>query len=163
MFILPKSMWKGKLTQFYLTIEIFSSALTTYLFTFKMEKYTPIYLEFYSKQINLFWRKLLHWNVYPENLCWLLNSEPRKQQQKDLFVSDALIEMVGDSSVDSSPWVPPDKYYNPGSHITLKCIIRQQLSKHTNLNSTKEEQESQSQQPLNWILMLNYLDWLADR
>ena len=44
--------------------------------------------------------------------------------------SDALIEMVGDSSVDSSPWVPPDKYYNPGSHINLKCIIRQQLSKH---------------------------------
>ncbi len=86
MFILPKSMWKGKLTQFYLTIEIFSSALTTYLFTFKMEKYTPIYLEFYSKQINLFWRKLLHWNVYPENLCWLLNSELRKQQHKDLFV-----------------------------------------------------------------------------
>ena len=43
--------------------------------------------------------------------------------------------MVGDSSVDSSPWVPPDKYYNPGSHITLKCIIRQQLSKHINLNN----------------------------
>lgn len=35
-----------------------------------------------------------------------------------LFVSDALIEMVGDSSVDSSPWVPPDKYYNPGTIIT---------------------------------------------
>ena len=78
MFILPKSMWKGKLTHFYLTIEIFYSAVTTYLFTFKMEKYTPKYLKFYSKQINLFWGKLLHWNVYPENLCsGYLNSEPR--------------------------------------------------------------------------------------
>ena len=172
-----------------------------------MEKYTPIYLEFYSKQINLFGRKLLHWNVYPENLCWLLNSEPRKrQQQKDLFVSDALIEMVGDSSVDSSPWVPPDKYYNPGSHITLKCIIRQQRNKHTNLYYfcqhlkfqvqllsnviaetmifwqikinktfwgtvlkvvshpwTNKPKPSQWKSQLNWILMLNYLDWLADR
>ena len=95
MFILPKSMWKGKLTQFYLTIEIFSSALTTYLFTFKMEKYTPIYLEFYSKQINLFWRKLLHWNVYPENLCWLLNSEPRKQQHKKICLFFRCIDRDG--------------------------------------------------------------------
>ena len=37
--------------------------------------------------------------------------------------------MVGDSveSVPGHPGVPPDKYYNPGSHITLKCIIRNQL------------------------------------
>ena len=41
---------------------------------------------------------------------------------------DALIEMIGDS-IESVPGVPPDKYYNPGSHITLKCIIRQQLCK----------------------------------
>ena len=56
-----------------------------------------------------------------------------------MFVSDALIEMVGDSSVDSSPWLPPDKYYNPGSHITLKCIIRQQLCKHTQHTSSEEK------------------------
>ena len=36
--------------------------------------------------------------------------------------------MIGDS-LDSVPGVPPDKYYNPGSHITLKCIIRLQLCK----------------------------------
>ena len=56
-----------------------------------------------------------------------------------MFVSDALIEMVGDSSVDSSPWLPPDKYYNPGSHITLKCIIRQQLCKHTQHTSSEKQ------------------------
>ena len=43
-------------------------------------------------------------------------------------ISDAIIEIVGDS-VDGSSAVsgPPDKFYNPGSHITLKCIIRDQI------------------------------------
>ena len=44
----------------------------------------------------------------------------------DIIVTDALIEMLGDSvdSVTGVASIPPDKYYNPGSHITLKCIIR---------------------------------------
>ena len=41
-----------------------------------------------------------------------------------MIFSDALIEMVGDSDAALNPGVPPDKYYNPGSHIALKCIIR---------------------------------------
>ena len=45
-------------------------------------------------------------------------------------ISDAIIEIV-DSNVDPEALVePPDKFYNPGSHISLKCIIRKQ--KETN-------------------------------
>ena len=48
---------------------------------------------------------------------WIQNQG--SSNKRYLFVSDALIEMVGDSSVDSSPWVPPDKYYNPGIIMTI--------------------------------------------
>ena len=39
-------------------------------------------------------------------------------------ISDAIIEIVGDSLDTEVEGSPPDKFYNPGSHITLKCIIR---------------------------------------
>ena len=39
-------------------------------------------------------------------------------------ISDAIIEIVGDSLDTEVVAGPPDKFYNPGSHITLKCIIR---------------------------------------
>ena len=45
--------------------------------------------------------------------------------------SDAIIEMLGDDSDPSSPLsLPPDKFYNPGSDILLKCIIRRHLIKN---------------------------------
>ena len=47
-----------------------------------------------------------------------------------VHISDAIIEIV-DSNVDPEAVVEtPDKFYNPGSHISLKCIIRKQ--KETN-------------------------------
>ena len=39
-------------------------------------------------------------------------------------ISDAIIEIVGDSLDTETVAGTPDKFYNPGSHITLKCIIR---------------------------------------
>lgn len=80
------------------------------------------------------WRLLVTDVTYQDSGLYVcqISTHPPKELHTRVVVKDALIEMVGDSSVDSSPWVPPDKYYNPGSHITLKCIIRQQCSKHTN-------------------------------
>ena len=39
-------------------------------------------------------------------------------------ISDAIIEIVGDSLDTEVVAGTPDMFYNPGSHITLKCIIR---------------------------------------
>jgi len=48
-----------------------------------------------------------------------------------LQVKDAVIEMVGEESdPSSSEDLPPDKFYNPGSDISLKCIIRRHLIKN---------------------------------
>ena len=46
--------------------------------------------------------------------------------------SDAIIEMLGEDPDSSSLShnLPPDKFYNPGSHISLKCIIRRYLIKN---------------------------------
>ena len=59
-----------------------------------------------------------------------------------MIFSDALIEMVGDSDAALNPGVPPDKYYNPGSHIALKCIIRN--ADHISQNSITRSKTSAS-------------------
>ena len=52
---------------------------------------------------------------------------------KDL---DAIIEMLGEESDPSSAHsLPPDKFYNPGSDISLKCIIR----RHLIMNATVQD------------------------
>jgi len=46
-------------------------------------------------------------------------------------VKDAILEMLGEDLDPSSPQsLPPDKFYNPGSDISLKCIIRRHLIKN---------------------------------
>jgi len=62
-----------------------------------------------------------------------ISTHPPKGLSTILRVQDAIIEMLGeeaDSSLSASENLPPDKFYNPGSHISLKCIIRRYLIKN---------------------------------
>ena len=46
-----------------------------------------------------------------------------------------LIEMMGvESETSSSQILPLDKFFNPGSTISLKCIIRRHLIKNATVN-----------------------------
>lgn len=77
------------------------------------------------------WRLLVTDVTYQDSGLYVcqISTHPPKELHITVLVKDAMIEMVGDS-VDSVAGVPPDKYYNPGSHITLKCIIRRNLVKN---------------------------------
>jgi len=60
-----------------------------------------------------------------------ISTHPPMGLHTNVHVKDAIIEMVGEEPDPSSPQnLPPDKFYNPGSHISLKCIIRRHLIKN---------------------------------
>ena len=45
------------------------------------------------------------------------------------------MEIVGDESDPTWPTnIPPDKFYNPGSDISLKCIIRRLLIRNATVH-----------------------------
>lgn len=75
------------------------------------------------------WRLVLRDVTYQDSGLYVcqISTHPPKELHIRVTVKDALIEMVGDSDAALNPGVPPDKYYNPGSHIALKCIIRRNL------------------------------------
>jgi len=63
-----------------------------------------------------------------------ISTHPPKGLHTIIRVKDAIIEILGEeldsSSLSASENLPPDKFYNPGSHISLKCIIRRYLIKN---------------------------------
>ena len=74
--------------------------------------------------------------------------------------------MVGEESdPSSSENLPPDKFYNPGSDISLKCIIRRHLIKNatvqdiTNVSWKKAGVliDLQTQERIRWVTILTML------
>ena len=85
-------------------------------------------------------------------------------------ITDAIIEMLGDESHPQSEQahnLPPDKFYNPGSHISLKCFIRRYLIKNvtvqeiTNVAWKKNEEliDLQSEERIRLVVQYNTVQY----
>jgi len=55
-----------------------------------------------------------------------LSTHPPKALHTTLAVRDAVMEIEAEPG-DLMAGRPPDKYYNPGSHIRLRCVVRRAL------------------------------------
>jgi len=58
-----------------------------------------------------------------------LSTHPPKALHTTLAVRDAVMEIEAEPG-DLMAGRPPDKYYNPGSHIRLRCVVRRALIKN---------------------------------
>ena len=72
--------------------------------------------------------------VHELSLALVYFSSQFKYLMLKLPIPGAILEIVSDPpSQSSAPSHPPDKFYNPGSTISFKCIVRRHLIKNATI------------------------------